>query len=418
MLTHSQTTIASDNLRLLYWLRYIAIAAQLGAISVAVSYLGMDLPLTYMIITIGVLLLFNLYTYLRLNNPAQISAREYFLQLCVDVILLTILLSLSGGATNPFAILYLLPMTLAALVLPVNLIWSMLAVTVVCYSSLLWWYVPMPHAHSHMTEFNLHVIGMWLGFVLSAVVLAYFLVRMQRIIQKQAQSLSKAKEEAIRNEQFIKLGMLATSTAHELGTPLNSMSLLLEDIEYEEATQMPGLLDKTEVLKQQIRRCREALNVLTSSAGTVNLQGGSQMALDQYINVLIKNWQASHQQLRFELDMLSDKPVPQILADKVIDHALTNIIDNAALVSPDNISIRTQWDQDYWYISIRDYGPGLTADAAGKIGKQRYSTKAHGMGLGLFLSHAVVERIGGMVELFNHEQGGLCTKVRLPLQYE
>ena len=105
------------------------------------------------------------------------------------------------------------------------------------------------------------------------------------------------------------------------------------------------------------------------------------------------------------------------MADEVLNLALTSIIDNAIEVSPHCIEIDACFVQTQWDITIRDYGPGLTSENKDNVGKQGFTTKAHGLGLGLFLSHTVIERLGGVVRLYNHDQGGLCTHIQLPAKF-
>ena len=408
--------LTHDNLRLLFRLRNIAIAAQGVAILLAVVYLKMALPIMAMILVVAASSVFNIYTRLRINWTKPVTVTELVVQLVVDIIVLTILLSLSGGASNPFAILYLIPLTITAILLPARATWAVAGLAVLCYSSLLIVYVPMPHAHHEMNQFNLHIVGMWLGFVLSAGVIAYFIVGLQKIISQQAKALNKARDDAIRSEQLVKLGVLSTSVAHDLGTPLNSMALLLEDIEFEEAKELPELLEKTKLMREQIERCRAALTTLKQSAGSVSLKGGQEILLCDYLDQLLKDWQKSHPDTR--VTMVSDDCKKTIMVDDVLNLALTNILDNAADVSPERLEIDSNIDQQQWDLTIRDFGPGLTSEDEQKIGQQGFSTKAHGLGLGLYLSHAVIERLGGVVKLYNHEGGGLCTHIELPVKFK
>ena len=407
-----------DNLRLLFRLRNIAIAAQSATILLAVVYLKMALPLWPIISAVAVLCLFNIYTRYRINQSRPLRLSELVLQLCVDIVVLTVLLSLSGGASNPFTILYLLPLTITAFLLPARLTWRLALFTVICYSSLLVIYVPLPHAHNHHDAFNLHIVGMWLGFVLSAGVIAYFIVGLQKIIEQQATALNKAREEAFKNEQLVKLGVLAASTAHDLGTPLNSMALLLEDIEYDEAGQQPQLLHKTRQMREQIDRCRQALTTLSKSAGNVSLKSGRAQPLAEYLQSLITNWRQQHPDTDIELHFVNAESSAAVMADEVLNLALTNIVDNAIEVSPQRIDINASQSESGWDLEIRDYGPGLSRESQQQIGKQGYSTKQYGLGLGLFLSHTIIERLGGIVQLSNHPDGGLCTHIQLPAQFQ
>jgi len=276
----------------------------------------------------------------------------------------------------------------------------------------------MPHTHNHADMFSLHIVGMWLGFVLSAGVVSYFIVGLQKIIKKQAGALNQAKEQAFKNEQLIKLGVLAASTAHEMGTPLNSITLLLEDIELEDARNHPELLEKTSVIREQITRCREALANLNKSAGSVSLKGGGEKLLVDYLQNLINNWHQKHPETKIEFSLKDSNYNQVIMTDEVLNLALTNIIENAIEVSPRRVTVDASQQESHWLLTIRDYGPGLSDDEIVQIGQQGYTTKDHGLGLGLFLSHSIIQRLGGMVNLYNHTGGGLCTGIQLPIKFQ
>lgn len=409
--------LTHDNLYLLFRLRNIALIAQSTTILTALIYLQMDLPILPILSVIALLCLFNIFTRSRLKNPRPLELKELSLQLSIDILALTILLGLSGGGANPFAILYLLPLTIAAILLPTTVIWGLALLTVVCYSAILLFYVPMPFAHNHSDAFNLHIVGMWIGFVLSAGVIAYFIVGLRKVINLQAEALNKARDEAVRNEQLVKLGVLAASTAHEMGTPLNSMALLIEDIEYDTPVCSPTLLKTTATLREQIARCQKALTTLTRSTGSASLLGGQQTICTDYLQRLISDWQQAHPNMTINLQVNDQAKSTSVMIDEVLNLALTNIIDNAAQVSSARININAQVNDKQWNLTIRDFGPGLTNENKNKVATQGYSTKPHGLGLGLFLSHSVIERLGGMVELYNHQQGGLCTHITLPTNF-
>ena len=414
-----ETSRPLDNraqLRQLFILRNLAIGAQVATIVVASWYFQMSLPLAVMVGAIAALALFNFWTFVRVNTGAVPADRELFGQLSVDVAVLTVLLGASGGATNPFAILYLLPLALAATILPARLTWAMAGLTVAAYSALMFYHAPFPHSVlDHESAFGLHVLGMWIGFVAGAAVVTHFILRMRSIIKAQSASLLRAREEALHNEQLVRLGVLAASTAHEISTPLNSASLLLEDIDFEEAQDLPSLHQKTDAIRAQLGRCRDALEAMSRSAGTIKLHGGREVSLVPYLDELLTAWRRAHPDLEITLNAQIGTGSPTILADELLRQALVNILDNAREASPDAIHIDTAWDTARWHLTIRDFGPGLTPEAREQVGERGYSTKPHGMGLGLYLTHQVIKRLGGVVNLYNHDQGGLCTCISMPL---
>lgn len=403
------------HLRQLFILRNLAIAAQVATLLTASWYLQMELRLGLIIGTIVTLGLFNLWTLLRLRRPSPPGDLELFGQLSVDVAVLTVLLGLSGGAVNPFAIIYLLPLALTATLLPPRLTWSMAALTILAYSALMFVHAPFPHSPlDHETALGLHVLGMWVGFVAGAAVVTYFILRMRSIVQSQSASLACAREEALQNEQLVRLGVLAASTAHEMSTPLNTASLLLEDIDFEEARSQPSLHAKTHAIGVQLGRCRDALEAMSRSAGTIKLHGGHEVPVVQYLENLVAEWRRAHPEVILTVDAQSHAPCPAILADQLLGQALVNILDNAREASPKAVHIESRWDHTQWHLTVRDFGPGLMPEMHRRVGKQGFSTKPHGMGLGLYLTHQVIKRLGGTVNLYNHEQGGLCTRISMP----
>jgi len=351
----------------------------------------------------------------RLRSGSEVGNREFLAHLSIDVGALSGLIYLTGGASNPFVLLFLLPVTIAAMILPGRYTWSLALLTVVCYSLLMWRHQPLPHAHSEMTEFGLHVVGMWLAFVLSAGLIAYFVVGMGNTLRAQEQALLAAKEKSLRDEQMVALGTLAASTAHELGSPLGTVALLAQELEEELPDASPAMKGQIRTLRTQVDRCKSALATLSGSAGGVRLTGGRAMPANEFLEKLLEEWRSTRPNTDLKTRWNGAKPAPPLLADHALGQALVNILHNAADASPESIEFDASWSQEALLMEVRDRGPGLTAEASQLVGKHPYSTKREGLGLGLYLSHAVIDRLGGKVNLFNRDGGGVCTRVQLPL---
>lgn len=403
------------NLRRLFWLRNIAILGQLGAVWVAHVHLHMALPLLPLLGIITGLGIFNVLVLVRLRRGSEAGHHEFLAHLSIDVVALTGLIYLTGGASNPFVLLFLLPVTIAAMILPGRYTWALALLTIACYSLLMWQHQPFPHAHSDMSEFGLHVVGMWLAFVLSAGLIAYFVVGMGNTLRAQEQALLAAREKSLRDEQMVALGTLAASTAHELGSPLGSVALLAQELEEELSETSPAMKAQLNTLRTQVDRCKDALATLSGSAGGVRLTGGRAMPANEFVEQLLDEWRTTRSNANLKTQWSGSRPAPPILADQTLGQALTNILHNAADASPEYIECDVSWSQDALLMEVRDRGPGLTAKASQMVGKHPYSTKSEGLGLGLYLSHAVIDRLGGHVSLFNRDGGGVCTRVQLPL---
>jgi len=402
-----------NNLKSLFWLRNFSILAQILCSATAIFYFNISLHITYIFFATGLLALFNIYTFNRTRKNKAVSDNELFTQLLADISILTLLLGLSGGASNPFAILYLLPLVISAIILPSRLAWKFTVITVALYSLIVFIHIPMPQIHSNMSEFNLHIIGMWLVFILSALVLPFFVVTLRQIINRQNQHISDSQKNELKNEQLVQLGIMAASTAHDMGTPLNNMTLIVDDIKHDEASNNPELMDKLDLIDQQILRCKDALKHLTQSTGNISLESGTKNNINSYVTKLINQWKLAHPDVDISLQQGQQSKLDSLITDVTLDHALVNILDNAAQVSPD-IIIEITSDDNNLILKIKDFGPGLKQHDSNKIGKQKLSSDKGSMGIGLYLSHAIIERLGGSIQFINEDLGGLCTQILLP----
>jgi len=400
------------NLQRLIFLRFIVTLGEIGAVAYAISELRIVLPLALITIILGSVVLLSILTLFRLRLPAPVSRFELFVQLNIDVVVLTALLYYTGGSTNPFAPLYLLPLTLTAASLPGLYAWAMVLVTTCCYSMLFYFYVPLPDMHgSHAYGFRIHVLGMWLGFILSAVLIAGFISRMARTVRSRDRKISTMREQQLRQERILALGTLAAGAAHELGTPLTTMAILLKD----QQPDHPISTITLDTLNQQLDRCKSILGTISAASGEVRAVAGSSSRLDEHMHQLTDNWLKTRTDVRANVIFNGAQPAPSIVTDQTLDQALVNIFNNAADASPQDVTITGEWSNDVLILEVADRGEGLSPNIADLAGELIHSTKQDGLGLGLFLTYATLERLGGKVQLYNREGGGVLCQVRLPL---
>jgi two-component system sensor histidine kinase RegB len=407
----------SKNLQRLFWLRNIAIAAQCLTLGLVYWTINIEIPWIQLVVVVALLALLNLLTWIRLRRKWPVSHLEFFLQLLIDVLALSTLLYFSGGSTNPFISLYLLPITIAAATLPWRYTWVMAFITIACYTLLLFIYVPLPHEHSnHLIEFALHVSGMWLAFVLSTVIIAWFVVKMSSSIRERDQDLAKAREQALRNEQIIALGTLAAGAAHELGTPLSTMAVIATELQHE-YTQNSEFQNNIRILRDQITHCKQTLTQLLAKAGQVRAEQGSELPVDEFLRQILDKWKLIRPSVKFTYQNAELQPVPKIMENQLLSQSILNLLNNAADASLKCIEIKSNWDNLMLHLEIIDDGEGLSAEAMQRAGEAFFSSKTpdQGFGIGLFLANANIERFGGSVRLFNLEHGGACTQVVLPL---
>ncbi|TAJ81323.1 MAG: HAMP domain-containing histidine kinase [Gallionellaceae bacterium] len=425
-------------LQRLITLRLIAVLAQCATLAMVHYFLKMELPWLPMLLCIATLSTLNALSWLRLRAAQPVSNMELFAQLCVDVSALSVLLYYAGGSTNPFVSLYLLPLVIAAATLPQRYTWAMALITTACYTVLMKYYQPLPstsaadgamdmtemanmagHDHMHMQHampqddaFNMHVFGMWLGFVISAAVVAYFVVKMASAVRERDEKLARAREETLRNERIIALGIQAASAAHEMGTPLSTLSVVIGELRHE-TDALPEWRESLTLLDGQVRNCKRILDKLLANAQ--DAVPASAQSLEDFVAGTLDEWQLLRPSVQHSYHTSGAQPAPQLCFDPSLRSALLNLLNNAADVSPHRIDIHVRWDDTQFTFEIQDHGPGLTPEAASNAGSAFFTTKEEGRGLGLFLANATIERLGGKVRLFNRE-GGATTEVILPLK--
>ena len=406
---------AYSSLHRLFFLRGIAIAGELLVIAAAVVMFDTPLPLAAMGAIIVLQAAVNVRTWMRLRKAAPVSEAELFLELLADVAALTALLYLSGGSTNPFVSLYLLPLTIAATALSSRYAWAMAGLTTACYSALMFFYVPLGHGHEmHSSAFNLHVLGMWANFLVSAMLIASFVATMSASIRGRDRELARARERALRDEQVVALGTFAAGAAHELGTPLSTIAILTRELERQYAAE-PGLLEDLQLLRTQVDNCKRIITSLTTAAGLARAGQAKRQSIEEFLAGVSEKWGLIRPQVRLALRCGGSGAPPHIVGEETVRQTLINILNNAADASPQTVEIEGTWNADELTIEVRDRGPGITDDVAAKAGRAFFSTKAAGRGIGLFLANATIERLGGSVTLFNRDGGGGCTRVTIPL---
>ncbi len=413
-----------SHLRRLVLLRAVAVVSQCVALALVYRILAINLEWFPMLITVAAQVGLNLLTWWRLRADYPVSNPELFAQLCADVLALSVLLYYGGGSTNPFISLFLLPLVIAAAALPRSYTWAMAGITTGCYTLLMKFYVPLPtgsehdgahHAVPQGDAFNMHVIGMWLGFVISAVVVAYFVVKMAQAVRERDETLARVREETLRNERIVALGTQAAGAAHELGTPLSTLSVIIGELKRDNAV-LPDWRDNLVILDDQVRICKRILSKLLANAQDTVTQTALAQPLEQFLAATLDEWQLLRPAVHYHYQASGTQPAPQLHIDQTLRAALLNLLNNAADASPDEINIHAYWDERRFTLEIHDHGHGLTPEAAARAGSAFFTTKEDGRGLGLFLANATVERLGGKVRLFNREGGGATTEVILPLQ--
>jgi len=411
---------AQLNLQRLLLIRLIVFVCQLSALAFA-WFLDYSLEYTPIISVMGFILVINAWVFFRLLHQSMVNDQEFLLHLFFDVLSLSVLLYFGGGASNPFVSFFLVPITISAAILPWTYTWAVAGISLACYTFLLFFYRPlsilMPE-DMNMSSMgglpNLHIIGMWCNFIVSAVLITYFVVKMAAEIRSQDIKLNDYREDNMRNEQILAVATQAAGTAHELGTPLNTMTILVREMadDYQEN---PALAKDIATLEMQLASCKKSLQEMVKRADLRNAGKARQSAILAFIEQILEQWGLLRPEVRLNQKFIAANESPQIHVDSTLQQAIVNILNNAADASPEGIDLAVDWNTENWTLTIRDYGKGVDEEMMAYLGSEIVSNKEKGMGVGMILSQASIERMGGEVSISSHPEQGTLTQIRLPV---
>ena len=400
------------NLRRLVASRWAVLSVMALLVSAAPDMLAIPLPQAPLFAIIGISALFNGLVQWRLRQADDASAYEFFSQLLLDIVALSALVFFSGGATNPLVSLLLPPVAIAALTLPSRCVAAVGMAAIGAYSLLMLYYVPLPLPDATRAT-RLHLIGMWLTFAVSAVMIAWFVVRMTRLIRQRDAELAAARELALRDERVMAMGTLAAGAAHELGTPLATMALLAGELVNDPALPEHAREDIA-LLRQQISQCKQIITGLSRRAGAERLENAALETADRWLENLRQHWHAARPQASSQLIIDSAGPAPDLTTDPRLEQALLNLLNNAANASTEPLTIRLAWDEQLIRIDIADHGPGFPPSVLAQGGQNPFPAHERGSGVGLMLTRSAIEQLGGHLQLSNLPAGGALAQIELP----
>lgn len=418
LLSGARMAMNRKNLLLLIYLRWIAVTGQVATILLTHFWFGISLPLPQMLAVVAFQIALNVISLHRRAHGHDSSGTGLFLELLLDVAALTIQLYLSGGATNPFVSLFLLQVILGAVLLDVWATWTIVLATGGCFIWLTENYEPISGLHSHHDGgfFDLHVQGMFVCFMLASVLLVFFVTRINANLRERDVRLKDLERQAVEEEHVVRLGLLASGAAHELGTPLATLSVILGDWDKASAIKADRSLslDLREV-QLQLRRCKEIVSGILMASGEARGEDARRTMLNHFLEKTLEEWRERRKPAALDFDNRLTRDVP-IVSDAVLRQMITNVLDNAIEVSPDWVGIEVSDEQGDVIIRIHDKGPGFPDQMLADVGRPYVSTKQReGAGLGLFLVVNVLRKLGGSVVAENRASGGAMVSLRLPL---
>lgn len=395
-------------------LRYGMAAGQFVAAWVANQFLGFDLPLGAMAVVPVLMVLSNLWLRHRRVLPT------IFLIIICDIWGLTTQLMLAGGPTNPFSLLYFVHLTLAATILTRRQTWMLGAFSTICFGTLFWRYYPVDALEGHHDEgSNVHLIGMWVGFAITAGLVAIFSARISELLRERESSLLRMQFELAKKDRLASLVTLAAGAAHELGTPLSTIAVVSRELErYATSSELPSAVaEDSRLIRKEVDRCRAILERLSIDGAEPAGEASVQIRVSELV-AAVQQYFGNSPQLQVDA---SNAPLwPTLVIPRhAVEQAVIALVKNAIEATPADglVTLHVAPDTNSVRFIVTDRGHGMADDILRHVGEPFFTTKGtgKGMGLGTFLVRTLAERLGGSLQFDSAPQSGTTATLQLPV---
>lgn len=405
------------NMALLIQLRWLAVGGQLATIAVVSGLMDIVLPLPPLLAALVVLVLINLVSLALLGRGRAVTNIELTAALLFDVAALAWQLHHSGGLANPFASLFLLQVVIGAILLTPRSSWAIVAATLAALAALRLNPTPLLLPERYAVDpLGLYLKGSLVCFVLIAVLLVAFVTRISRNLRERDGALAAARQRAAEEDHIVRMGLLASGAAHELGTPLSTLSVLIGDWKNAPAiARNAELQEDLADMDGAVQRCKAIVGGILMSAGEARGEAPQLTTMRAFLTAIVEASRAGRMPGTVEFNDLFGPDVA-IVSDPALRQVIGNVMDNAAEVSPDWIGVTASRDGDMAVIEIADRGPGFSEEMLDHFGQPYRSSKGRpGGGLGLFLLVNVVRKLGGNASVANRDTGGALVRITLPI---
>ena len=425
--TRRQPSIEPVALAWLVRMRWGAVLGEALVVLVAQLWWRVDLPWLPLSFWIGLVALSNALLATRLRRADREGGLDAWAggMILLDTAILTIMLYLSGGPTNPFSALYLVEITLAAVILEPLWIWTIVSASIAGYGSLFWRHRALGalsmhafHAdHSQGQGVHAHLYGMLLAFATAALLIACFVTSLAQALRMREAELRSAEARALRSERLASLTTLAAGAAHELSTPLGSIALVAKELERrclrdEDASARSD----ARLIREEVQRCRTILDRMALQAGEALGENLEARELGELVHEFHESLAPASRE-RVDLYLESPRALASV-PPRALGQVLENLVHNAldASASQQHVELHAHTQADVLHFRIRDYGQGMDNATLLRATEPFFTTKGpgKGMGLGLFLAASTVESLGGQLDIESSRTHGTEVRIALP----
>ncbi len=418
-------------LRTLCNLRWLAIGGQSAALFIVYFALGYRLPFIACAVAIGVSIALNVSLALRYPPSHRLTNREATIYLAFDVLQLAALLYLTGGIANPFALMFLAPVVIAAATLNLGNTLILGAIALVSVSVISVIHKPLPWESGQTLYLPLlYQAGIWASLVIGIGFTSIYAWRIASESARMSAGLAATQLALAREHRLASLGALATAAAHELGTPLGTIAVVARELEHA-LPQDSSEVEDVRLLRAQAERCRAILARLANPEEAM-LGATARLPLGALLDNIADPYRGEDVEIDIEITGNGEAP-PQVWRAPALLHGIANILENAADFARSRVRIQAGFNAAELHISVEDDGPGFAPDIFERIGEPYITSRPghhalgeselgpsaelgqhEGMGLGFFIAKTLLEQTGGTVKAVNLPGGGARVNVRWP----
>ncbi|MGB8746118.1 MAG: ActS/PrrB/RegB family redox-sensitive histidine kinase [Pseudolabrys sp.] len=389
-------------------LRWLAIIGQSTAVLVVYYGLDFDLPIYACVAAIILAAWLNVALRLRFHMTQRLEPDRAAWLLAFDIAELAVLLFLTGGLQNPFAFLFLGPVLLSATALPPRFTLMLGGFAVACATVLVFVHYPLPWDSEDPLQLPpIYMMGVWMCILLAIGFIGVYAWQITEESRQLSDALAATELVLAREQHLSQLDGLAAAAAHELGTPLSTISVIARELERAIAADAPHG-DDVRLLREQAKRCRDILAKLTE------LSAGGEPFDRMRLTALIEEVVAPHRNFGVTIDVItpSDRAAEPVGArNPAILYGLGNLLENAIDFAHDRVLVDAKWDEDSVAVTISDDGPGFAPEILTRIGEPYVTSRRHhlndtgeeptGLGLGFFIAKTLLERSGATLSFAN-----------------
>jgi two-component system sensor histidine kinase RegB len=405
------------SLRTLVFIRWVAITGQAVTLLIVHKVMGFSLPLQIALGVVGASVIINLVNSFQQPGSVRLDDHDLMLHLAYDIVQVAALVYLTGGLQNPFSLMVLAPVTVGASILSRPSIAMLSAITIGAISLLARWHQPLPWNHDLPKFPSLYILAVWISLLLATLFIAAYTWAVTEEGRRIRDAYSETRLALAREQRMSAVGALAAAAAHELGSPLSTITVVAKELARDLPPDSPYAED-VQLLLSETARCRTILAELSQKPHDDRTNPFETLP----ISLLVESAGEPHRRGAADIvyETEGDQATqPTVARRPEILHGLGNLIQNAMQFARSRVEVMTSWDDRLVSVEVADDGPGFSSQVQSRLGQPYLSGRDDGaghMGLGIFIAETLLQRTGAVLQFANAPLGGAVVRVTWPRQ--